>query len=970
MTQRPNLHRAIRHILAASALAAVSSLAHAEAAGGQVTLEEVVVTGSRIARPELESTTPISIISAPAIQSTGSLNTADVLRNLPAIGVSGLSGSNSNFLTSSAGVNTINLRNLGDSRTLVLVNGRRMVPGIAGDSAVDFNMIPTDFIERIDVITGGASAVYGSEAVSGVVNVILKEHFNGVRIRAQGGGSSGGGANTKLGSLTMGSDFADSRGNAFFNITYDKDSGLYSRQRDISKVDTSASGPLHGAYSSYNPQGGYYLTDSTGTAIDGRFTYKPDGSIDYASVSDGFNRNAWRRITIPVDRTIVSSTINYELTDKHKAYVEFTYGQTHTESDIEPFALGIGSVNGVGLPASPTTDNVFGGTGLGISINNPFVPAGLLDIIALDNEGLTCTGDAPDPACVTGIGVRKRLTGVAIRSSSARRQTTRFVAGVKGELFGTPWTYDVYYMHGRTTDNQMSTGQVNVQNVRNALDAIIDGNGDIVCRDVVAVAQGCVPLNVFGANSITPAMAAYITAPSTRDATIQQQVMSAIVQGPLFKLPAGEVRAVIGAEHRTEQSSEIMDSLTNAGLNGGNQLPNVFGSYTVKDVFAEVSVPLLSGVTGVKDLGVEAAFRSSDYTTVGRVSTWNLRLNYAPIDDLRFRGAFSHATRAPNIGELYSGAAQTFPGNFFSDPCDGIDATTTGAVAAACRAIPGIGAVTGDGGTFEYGFLDYQQITGYNSGNPALRPETAKTYTGGFVVTPMALRNFNASVDYFSIQIDNAVGTVDYGTQLTACLLDSTKCTGIYRNAISGKLTRVDQSLVNISTLKTAGIDFAARYRQVLPRAIGSLDFGLNYTHLSKFEQTAPDTPTQTYVGQIGYPKNKASLQIDYDTHGFEIGWTIRYQSAMQDQVNPDYVSSAQAAFNNVPAYTYHDLQLKYEFGDKVHTSIYGGVRNVFDKKPPFLPSGMTNQATGTETAPDTYDAIGRQMFLGFDVKL
>ena len=215
-----------RALIATLAACAVTPALAQEDKAGAVMLEEVVVTGSRIARPELESTTPVTILSAADIRSTGFLNTADVLRNLPAVGVSGISTANSNFQTASAGVNTVNLRNLGDQRTLVLVNGRRMVPGIAGDSAADFNMIPTDFIERIDVITGGASAVYGSEAIAGVVNVVLKEHFDGVQLRAQGGGSTEGGESTKQASLTLGSDFADSRGVAFFNVAYDKDGGL------------------------------------------------------------------------------------------------------------------------------------------------------------------------------------------------------------------------------------------------------------------------------------------------------------------------------------------------------------------------------------------------------------------------------------------------------------------------------------------------------------------------------------------------------------------------------------------------------------------------------------------------------------------------------------------------------------------------------------------------------------------------
>ncbi len=960
------LNRAVRVALALSAATAAAAFAQTAPAGnsGAATLEDIVVTGSRIARPELESTTPITIISATEIVATGSLNTADVLRNLPAIGISGISGANSNFSTSSSGVNTINLRNLGDSRTLVLINGRRMVPGIAGDSAADFNMIPTDFIERIDVITGGASAVYGSEAVSGVVNVVLKEHFDGVRIRGQGGGTSDGGANTRLGSLTFGSDFADGRGTSFFNIAYDKDSGLYSKQRAISTRDTSVSkAGIYGAYSSFNPQGNITLADSAGNILDGLYTFDASGAVVPYATSLGFNRNAWRRITVPTDRTLISGIMKYQLADKHQLYAEFTYGHTHTEADLEPFPLGIGP-NG-------STDSVYAGAG-GIPLTNAYIPADLAAIIADDNAFYGCGTEDPAADCVASLGVRKRLTGVAIRSASSRRQTTRIVTGVKGDLFSTPWQYDIYYMFGRTTDAQYSTGQVNVLNLRYALDSIVDGSGNIVCRDIIAQAQGCVPLNVFGANSITPAAAAYINSPATRDVAIQQQVVSAVAQGPLFKLPAGEVRAVIGAERRTEDSREVWDSLTNSGLNGGNALPNVSGSYTVKEIFGEVAVPLLAGVTAVKDLSVEGAVRSSDYTTVGRVSTWNLRLNYAPINDLRFRGAYSKAVRAPNIGELYSAPGQTFPTGI-SDPCDGVTAATSGAVATACRAIPAIATAIAGGG-FNYSFLDYQTITGFNGGNIDLGPETAKTYTAGVVFTPTALHGFTTTLDYFNIKIEGAVGTIDYPELLSQCLLTGSPsfCGSVFRNPTTGKLTRLDQKLINVATLSTTGVDLQTRYHFGMPERIGgSMDIGLNWTYLQKYEQkSSPETPVVSYVGQIGTPRHRGTLMLEYTGHELALEWTMRYESAAKDQIDPANVSVAQAPFNNIAAYLYHDIQLRYTLGSKVQTTIYGGVRNLFDKKPPFLPSGMLNQVTGTETAPDSYDAIGRQMYAGFEVKL
>ena len=426
----------------------------------------------------------------------------------------------------------------------------------------------------------------------------------------------------------------------------------------------------------------------------------------------------------------------------------------------------------------------------------------------------------------------------------------------------------------------------------------------------------------------------------------------------------------------------MQDALTNSGLNGGNALPNTFGAYTVKEVFGEVSVPLLAGVTAVKDLSLEAAVRSSDYSTVGRVSTWNVRLNYAPINDVRLRGAYSKSVRAPNIGELFTGPSHTFPTGI-ADPCDGITAASTGAIAAACKAIPAIATAIASPGGFHYSFLDYQLITGFNAGNPHLQPETAKTYTFGVVLTPVALHGFSATVDYFNIKVDNAVGTVDYPTLLSTCLLTGSpgSCGAVFRDPTSGKLTRLDSLAINVATISTAGVDLQTKYRTDLPSAIGgSLVLGLNWTYLQKLDQiNQPGTPVVHYKGQIGLggspgqqgsPANRGTLDAVYDGHDFTFGWTVRYQSAMKDQVDPANVSAAQARFNSVPAYVYHDLQMRYLIDSKAQTTVYGGLRNVFDKKPPFLPTGMASQATGTETSPDQYDAIGRVWFAGVEVKL
>jgi outer membrane receptor protein involved in Fe transport len=350
---------------------------------------------------------------------------------------------------------------------------------------------------------------------------------------------------------------------------------------------------------------------------------------------------------------------------------------------------------------------------------------------------------------------------------------------------------------------------------------------------------------------------------------------------------------------------------------------------------------------------------------------------------VRFRGAYSRATRAPNLSELYQGASQNFPTGV-NDPCDGITAASSGAIAAACKAIPAIANAINSPGGFKYGFLDYQSITGFNSGNPHLQPETAKTYTAGLVFTPSALRNFTATVDYYNIKIDNAVGAIDIPTLLNQCLLTGspTYCTSVFRDPNSGKLTRIDQLSINTATLLTAGVDIGANYRMELPPYLGdSLGFALNWNWLQELNViNQQGAPTIHYKGQIaeapggvelpGGPANRATLQAQYNWRGLSVGWTIRYQGPMKDQVDLTQVSPQQLPFNSVPEFTYHDLQLGYSFVEsKLKTKLYGGIRNLFDKKPPFLPTGMQTQITGTETAPSSYDAIGRQWFAGIEAE-
>jgi outer membrane receptor protein involved in Fe transport len=979
--------RSNRLAIAVVANAAIFTVGHAApAADATESLQEVVVTGSRIASPALESMTPVTVVSNQAIEASGSLNVAQFLRDLPSVGTSGLSSTNSNFLTADSGVNSINLRNLGDQRTLVLVNGKRYVPGISGSSTVDFNTIPTDFIDHVEITTGGASAVYGSDAIAGVLNVIYKSNFEGLQFRGQAGETGDMDAARYGGGMLAGAGFGDGRGHFMLDLSYDKDDGLWSRQRSRSAVDQTVLGGVlvKPTYSSYAPQGRFEYTSLTGS-VDNVFTFNPDNSLKdgFSSTQEGFNRNALRRISVPTDRTLIASTMNYELTEHHQVYAEVTYGFNHTQSNIEPFALA-----GANVPGS-----VYGTAGdangdlIAMPITNaylqtlPALAPVLQTINQFNSTGTNCVGSAttnPNYDCISYINFRKRLSDIAVRSNEANRQTSRTLLGVKGDMPFGDWKYDASYSYGRTTDAQLTTGQVNLANVRAALDSVVDPTtGKIVCRDPVWVSLGCVPINLFGFHSITPAAAAWVNANVTRNAKIQEQVLSASTQGSVGSLPAGNPQLVVGVEQRKDASEEIWDPLTNAGLNGGNQLPNVRGSITVKEAFAEAQVPIFKHLPGADSLDFKAAIRHANYSTVGSVNTWTAGLDWAPIPDLRFRGVYAVAIRAPNIGELFGGLSETFPTGLV-DPCDGITAATAGQFPGACTKNPAIAGAIASGGAFKYSFLDYQTINGFVGSNPKLNQEKAKTTTFGIVLTPRALPRFNATIDYYDIKIDGAVSVVDFQTEINNCLATGALCDSVIRNATTGKLQTVNQINLNVASIHTRGIDTAVHYGWDLGAA-GRLSLGLAETHLLKLEQAVPGVPLLDNLGELNSGSNgrlgsgfrdRATFTAVYDIAGLEATWRVNYLSSIND-TNPTADNTViSPLYNHVPAYVYNDVQLRYTFAGKTKTAVYVGANNLFNKQPPFLPGGMASETTGTETAADTYDVFGVFLYAGVEVKL
>jgi len=931
--------------------------------------DTIVVTGSRIRRPDLESASPVAVVDAQQIQSQGIVNTQDLLQKLPQVGIPGLSRTNSNFLTSGNGVATINLRNLGDSRTLVLVNGRRFVPGVAGTSIVDVNNIPADFVERIEVVTGGASAIYGSDAIAGVVNYVLKTDMQGITARAQYGLTSRGDNQNYTASITGGTKFgSDDQGSIILNGTYSKDLGLLSNKRAISAQDCSAAGCGPQSYSSYPAQGRFQFTNANGASSNAGgfasnlFTFNPDNSLVAGFPTGyGFNRNAVRRISTPIERYLAAGAADYKFSDAVTAFLEGTYAKTKSSSQIEALALDSGL-----------------DVGAGYAIDNPYIPASIRQqIIARNSDGIASND-------VTSIAFRRRQNEVFSRSNTNSRDTFRIAGGFRGDI-SPKWQYEVSGVYGQLKDNTRSQ-DIDITKYANALDAVADATGTIVCRDSAARAAGCAPINLFGYNTASAAASTYVQSDVPRSVAIKntQFVANASLSGSLLTLPYGDVQVAFGGEYRREKSSENWDALTNAGLNSGNQTPDTVGQFNVREAFGEIDIPLLKELPFVNSLSLQGAARYSDYSTIGTVFSWNAGGEYSPVRGLRFRGNYAVANRAPNIGELFSSASETFPS--VQDPCDGVTATSTGTYANACRQIPAIAAAVRNGGTFQYTLADIQSINGFDGGNRNLTEEKAKTITLGAVIAPDQIRGFSVTVDYFNIKLDNAIGIVPRATSIQQCLLASQPqfCNNVIRYDNTGYIRTVNAQNINISDTKTSGIDVNLRYGRALGLITDDrLDLSVLYTHTISYKsQSDPAAPVNSGVGNLefgGVFRDKVNATASYSAGPFSVNWTATYLSPMVDTVRDEFAEYADsiglapeiAAHNEIKARIYHDVQLRARVGEESkQMEMFFGVTNLFDRKPPKLEDSVFyGTITGTTTAADIYDPIGRRFYVGAQLR-
>ena len=942
----------------------------------------IIVTGSRIASPTVESPAPLQIVDSQVIDDAGVTNIQEVLLENPVFGTPTLSRTNSAFLTSGTGVATVDLRDLGSDRTLVLINGRRVVGSVAGSATVDLNVIPTQFIERVDILTGGASSLYGSDAIAGVVNFVYKTDFEGVEANAQYGITEEGDDARYQANLTAGTNLAGGDGNIMVHFGYSNEEGLLSNSRANTRVDDLDSiyfggefgVPTEPYYSSFPPQGRFVTPGGT-------FTYDPDGhlqdcfttngptcasTIGSGTGPNGFNRQDFRTLAVPVERYLFAARANYALSDNVSVFAEGTFNKTTSSRIIEPFPLESGGANGIyPTDGGYNIENYLPGTSTIVA--NPFVPAEIL-AAATDSNG-----DG-----LRDIGFARRLSEFGGRTGSTSRDFYRFVVGLEGGLFDDKFSWDISYNYGDVSENQVSSGQVNVINFRDALavrSEVGDENGngiagEAICIDPEARANGCAPANIFGAGSMSQDAVNYIQAQGTYQTGITQQVVQANLSGSLFELPAGSVGIAVGAEYRKESSFSDNDALTNAGLNAGNVLPDTSGSFDVKEAYGEIRVPILADTPFFEILEVGAAARVSDYSTVGTTFSWNVTGTWAPIEDVRFRGTYAKAVRAPNVGELFSGLSQTFPSGL-TDPCEGIGATGGGALGDNCRAAPGVAANIAANGTFTLNQSDIQGISGFNGGNPDLQEETATSWTAGVIINPRsfdALRNLTITGDYYNIEVEDVISGFPRQFSLDQCYGqgNATFCDLITRRPTAtavnsaGSIDLINSLSVNASVLKTSGIDVTANWFTGLGLMENDrLTIRGAYTHILENDFfSLPGGDADRTDGEVGTSKDRFTANVAYGTGDFRTTFTGTFigSAYIDDQFDGSRVYE-------IPAEFYLDMQTTFFAGDRYE--FYLGVDNLLDNDAPNILSGVTGNVTGSDTAADVYDVFGRRYYAG-----
>src|SRR5579859_2998659 len=958
--------------------------AAADAANGEVS--EIVVTGTRIPSPNLTSIAPITTVGNADIKSQGITRIEDITNALPQV----FAGQGSSITNGSNGTATVNLRGLGSSRTLVLIDGRRSQP-----TPADLNFIPAALVERVDVLTGGASATYGADAVSGVVNFVMLKNFEGVRVDAQYSGyqhdnnnstgqtaltaaaktaiipsqyaipgSTFGGEGSEA-TLIIGVNAPDGKGNVTAYATYRQNNPILEAARDFSActlASNAAGFTCSGSGTAYPARVGSFLVDPTTFN-----TFRPRVATDV------FNFGPANFFVRPDERYSLGAFAHYEIAPWATAYMDTMFMDDNSTAQI-------------------ASGGIFAGT-FSVNCANPFLTAqekGLLVPTAATGGG-TC---ATNPNGIFTGTISRRLlpaeqTG---RLTQYRHNDYRIVLGLKGDL-GKSWSYDGYMQYGSVQVNNRQSGNFDTARINQSLNAVAGPNGTVICNPAANPDPGCVPMNIFSSSLISPQAINFLSINSFTSSNTTERVVSLAFTGKLGDYGIKSawandgVGVALGAEYRREHLDSVADFLANNGLVNGNggAAPPVSGSFDVYELFGEARVPLISDMPFAKDLTLELGYRFSDYSSIGNTNTYKVAGEWEVVDGVRFRAGYNRAVRAPNVIELFAPQNVVLDGT--ADPCAGLTAASP--LVATCANLFHL--TTAQVLAIEKNPAN--QYNGQTGGNPNLKPEISDTYTAGVVWQPTFAPGLSVSLDYFNINVDQFITRIGATLELNNCLATGspTFCNLVHRDP-NGSLFLtnagfVQDTTLNTGSLKTSGVDLNLAYHTDLSNLglgdNGSIAVSMVGTWLdTTITQPLPGGPSFDCKGLYGVicgvpsPEWRHKARLTWNTPYSYGDWFKSLSLSMQwryfGKVSADSFDSNPQLNNpglqvaneqNFSAQNYIDLTANFTVHNNLNFRV--GVNNVFDKDPPLAANNLPATVGNGNTFPQVYDALGRFVFVG-----
>jgi len=927
---------------------------------------EVSVTGSLIPRADLTALSPVTVLEVPQeLTYSGTVRIEDLIRTMP----QAFAGQNSTIANGAFGTATIDLRYLGTQRTLVLINGRRMPPADAfGDFAADLNVIPAPLIKRVDVLTGGASTVYGSDAVAGVVNFVMDTDFDGVRgglqysfynhdnnnrlaqqINAEAGFdvptgmvNDGDAVNANI---ALGGKFAGGKGHAAVYLDYRKIDELTMAARDYLNCAVNAdSDGLYCGGSATSPRGTFIAVNADGSD-NGVWTLdlREDGGDGHSFrpwAGEVYNYAPTNHIQRPDEKWNAGAFANYEINKHFDVYMEVMYMNDYTDAQIAPSG-NFGNYNQ-------------------INCDNPMLSEQQLNTICGPDTGY-------GPTDFAEVYILRRNVEGTPRSNALGHTNIRLLGGLRGEI-DDDWSYDFYWLKGQNNQYDSYNNDLSVERIGNALDVIENPDtGEWVCRS--GSGDGCLPWNIFQEGAVAQEAIDYISTVAVQYGTTATEVVNLTIAGDLesygVAIPwASEgLQVAGGAEYREESTRNMPDEAYRTGDPagfGGQSAPVISGQFNVKEAFFELLVPIIQDVGGARDLSLELGYRYSDYSTSGGVSTYKAQASYAPSESWRIRGGYNRAIRAANIWELYFPQSLILYGG--EDICAGENPTAT---VEQCERT-GVPA-------HMYGHVlanPADQYYAFGGGNPLLDPETADTITAGVVWTPQSIRGLSVTLDYYNIDIGEAIGSLgaDNTIQLCAQTGDPQFCDRVHRDAqytlwlTNDGYTEITSD--NIGTLVAEGIDLNFNYLLGLGGSgYLAMDLMGSYLLQSRFSNPVVDYDCTGYFGgQCGQPQSvwRHRFRATWESNlrlNLSLSWRYVGAAEVDDaSPNPQLANPGQLAIweasgvATLPAYNWFDLAASYTFRNGIKLTL--GVNNILDEEPPLYWGGYA-----------VYDPIGRYVF-------